>query len=118
MLRRPGDAAALFAPVLADSVLDGDVRTVTFANGMIVRERIIDIDDQRLRLAYTVLGDRFEHHSASMQIVPIDDRTCRFVWISDILPDDRAALVGPLMEQGCRALVANIERTLTPAGQE
>jgi hypothetical protein len=60
-----------------------------------------------------VLGDTFDHHSASMQIVPIDDRTCRFVWISDILPDERSALVGPLMDQGIKALVANVERERT-----
>jgi hypothetical protein len=109
LLRCPGNAAALFAPVLTDCSLDGDIRTVTFANGKVLRERIVDVDDERYRLCYTVLGDMFEHHSASMQIVPVDDRACRFVWISDILPDDRAALVGPLMEQGTRALVTNIE---------
>ena len=117
MLRHPGDAAALFAPVLTDSSLEGDIRTVTFADGKVVRERIVDLDDQRRRLSYTVLGDMFEHHSASMQIVPVDDLTCRFVWISDLLPDDRAALVGPLMEQGSKALVANIEAATARAAQ-
>lgn len=116
MLRRPGEAAALFAPVLTASSIEGDVRTVTFANGNVVRERIVDIDDRRRRLCYTVLGDTFEHHSASMEIEPIDELTCSFVWISDILPDERTALVGPLMEQGCRALVANVERG-TPVAQ-
>lgn len=113
MLKCFGDAARLFAPVLTGCTIDGDVRTVTFANGKVVRERLVGIDDLRRRLCYTVLGDTFDHHSASMQIVPIDDRTCRFVWISDILPDERSALVGPLMDQGIKALVANVERERT-----
>ena len=114
MLKCFGDAARLFAPVLIDCAIDGDVRTVTFANGKVVRERLVGIDDLRHRLCYTVLGETFDHHSASMQVMPIDDLTCRFVWISDILPDERGALVGPLMEQGCQALVANVERGTPP----
>lgn len=110
MLKCFGDAARLFAPVLTDCAIDGDVRTVTFANGNAVRERLIGIDDRHRRLCYTVLGDTFDHHSASIEIVPIDDRTCRLVWISDFLPDERSTLVGPLMEQGCQALVVNVER--------
>ena len=59
----PDGTPASFGPV-----------TVTFANGMVVRERIVDIDQQRRRLCYAVLGDMFEHHSASMQILPVNLR--------------------------------------------
>ena len=34
MLRRPGEAHRLFAGVLVDGRVSGDIRTVTFANGM------------------------------------------------------------------------------------
>ena len=108
-LRHVDQAHRLFSPVLTACVLDGNVRTVTFANGMVARERIVDVDQTRRRLSYTVLGDMFEHHSASMQILPVDEHSCRFSWTSDFLPNDRAQLVGPLVEQGSRALVANIE---------
>lgn len=99
----------LFAGVLVDGHIRDDVRTVTFANGMIVRERIIDIDEKTKRVAYAVVGDLFEHHSASMQIVPDGAGRCRFVWISDFLPDERMEMVAPLVEQGSRALVCNLE---------
>ena len=36
-LRRVGDAPVLFAPVLVGGEIEGDVRTVRFANGMFVR---------------------------------------------------------------------------------
>jgi Polyketide cyclase / dehydrase and lipid transport len=94
----------LFAGVLVDGRLEGDTRTATFANGMVIRERIVAIDDSRMRIAYAVLGDRFEQHAASMRIVPVNARQCRFVWLSDFLPDTNVETVDPLMAQGCTAL--------------
>ena len=49
-LRNVADAHKLFAPVLSDSQLSDDTRTVRFANGMVVRERIIDVDDAERRV--------------------------------------------------------------------
>jgi hypothetical protein len=46
-LRETGDAYRLFTPVLADSRLDGDIRTARFGTGVIVHERILDVDDRR-----------------------------------------------------------------------
>lgn len=107
-LRNVGSPHLLFAPVLIDGRIDGDIRTVTFANGMVVRERIVDLDEERRRVAYTVIDGMFEHHSASMQIIP-DGDGCRFVWISDFLPNESMQLVAPLVEAGSRALVRNLE---------
>lgn len=108
-LRDASTPHRLFAGVLVDGRMDNDIRTVTFANGMVVRERIIDIDEKAMRLAYTVIGDLFEHHSASMQIVPDSEGRCQFIWISDFLPDERIEMVAPLVEQGARALARNLE---------
>ena len=109
-LRRVDLAHELFAPVLVDGSISGEVRTVTFANGMVVRERIVDVDEARRRISYAVLDGVFEHHNASMQIVPVDAESCRFVWITDFLPAEKADMVKPLVEQGSKALAGNIER--------
>ena len=100
----------VFAGVLTDAHLDGDVREVTFANGMVVKERIVGIDDKRRRIAYAVTGDVFEHHSASMEIIPQGAGACRFVWITDLLPDGQAGMVAQLVDQGSQALVRNLEQ--------
>lgn len=113
-LRRPGEAHRLFAGILVDARVSGDIRTVTFANGMVVRERIIDIDDDRRRLAYAVIDGLFEHHAASMQILPVDEANCRFVWVSDFLPEEKRAAVLPLVRDGSRALARNLEAGLAP----
>ena len=109
MLRNVGKPQVLFSGVLVDGFIEGDIRTVTFANGMLVRERIIDIDETNRRVAYAVLGDLFEHHSAFMEIFPDGEERCRFVWVSDFLPNERMELVKPLVEQGSRMLVFNLE---------
>ena len=94
--------------------MENDIRTVTFANGLVARERVITIDEQRRRIVYGVLGEVFEHHSASMAIVPVDGENCRFIWISDFSPDQRIETVQPLVEQGSRALARNIEDGTAP----
>jgi hypothetical protein len=110
-LRLPGDARTLFAPVLVDSQVDGDLRTVRFANGMVVQERIITIDDERRRIVYTAeRGTPMTHHHASMQVIPEGENRCRFVWITDLLPDAVAAGISQMIDSGAQALKANLEQ--------
>jgi len=115
-LRDVGTAHRLFAGVLTDGQLDGDVRTVTFANGLVLREKIITVDDDSRRVAYAVLDGRFEHHNASMQIFAAGEGRCRFVWITDLLPNERVATVKPLVEQGSEALKRVLEAAEDAAG--
>jgi hypothetical protein len=115
-LRQVDQAHKLFAPVLVDGHMEGDVRTVTFANGLVTRERIIDISDDRRRVAYSVIeGAPLTHHNASMQIAPIDERRCRFIWIADFLPHDFTGAMAPLVKQGAEALKANLESEMVDA---
>ena len=92
------------------SKADEDLRVATFANGMVVREHILDIDDHRRRLAYTVLdGPGMTFHHASMQIVATGSGRSEFVWITDLLPAEARDAVVPLVEAGSRALKTNLE---------
>jgi hypothetical protein len=78
---------------------------------MAVKERIVSVDPARMRVAYAVIESGFVHHSASMQVIAASDRDCRFVWITDVLPHEATEQIGPLMDQGMRALKANLEKT-------
>jgi hypothetical protein len=102
-LREFGAAARLFPGVLTDCREDSGVRTVTFANGMTVQERLVTRDDAQRRLVYAVLNGSFMHHSAAMQIIPAPPGA-RFVWTSDFLPDEAASSVEPLVDAGCTAI--------------
>jgi len=91
--------------------LDGDTREVTFTNGAVVHERIVDLDDRARRIAYAAVGGRFTHHSASIQVFPDGDGRSRVVWIADLLPHDLKDLVGGMMDQGCVAMKQTLERS-------
>ena len=109
-LRLVGEPHKLFAPVLVDGQLDGDTRTVKFANGMVVQERILDVDDKRRRVAYSAVnGPGMTYHHASMQVIDAGPGRCLFVWITDFLPPEIAGNLAPLIEQGAKALKANLE---------
>jgi hypothetical protein len=110
-LRNVGEAGKLFAPVLADAKLDGDTRTVRFANGMVAKERIVDVDDGRRRVAYSALDvPGMTYHHASMELVDAGNGRCLFQWTTDFLPPEIGGNIKPLIEQGARAFKANLER--------
>ena len=54
---------------VVDTVVDGSARTVTFANGMVVREPIIAIDEEHHRLVWSAEGPQFEHYNSSAQAI-------------------------------------------------
>ncbi|MCS7462154.1 SRPBCC family protein [Paenibacillus doosanensis] len=64
-LRDFGNAASLFAGVLVDCRETAGMRTVTFDNGYVVQERLVSVDEETCRLAYSVADGGFTHHSAS-----------------------------------------------------
>lgn len=73
MLRDVGRPHRVFAGVLVDGSIDGDVRTVTFANGMIVRERIVDIDEEMRRVpirSSTACSNTIRHRCRSFPKTP------------------------------------------------
>jgi len=94
---------------LLDARLDGDARIVTFANGMVVREPIVDIDDTARRLVYSAVGGMSSHYNASMQVFPEGARRCRLVWIIDLLPHALAPTVDALAEQATSIMKKTLE---------
>jgi hypothetical protein len=92
-----------------DTRLEGDSRLVTFANGEVVRERIVDVDDRAYRLAYAAVDWRTTHHNASFQVTANGDGSSRLTWITDLLPDSLADLVAGFVEQGCVAIKRTLE---------
>jgi carbon monoxide dehydrogenase subunit G len=103
-LRDVGDVKVLFPGVLTASRLEGDSRVVTFANGMDVKERIVDVDERARRVAYAVVEWQTTHHNASMQVLPDGETRSRLVWVTDLLPHELAPQVRGLMEQGAQAV--------------
>ena len=91
--------------------LDGDARIVTFANGAVARELIVDLDDKARRLAYSVVESPLQmtHHHATIQVLPAGANQSRMVWIADVWPNEAADRVGPMMEQGSLVMKQTLE---------
>jgi carbon monoxide dehydrogenase subunit G len=101
-----------------DTRLDGDARIVTFANGLVVRELLVDIDEEARRFAYAVVGGLAKHHNASMQVFAEGEHRTRLVWITDLLPNDLVGTIGQLIEQGADVMKKTLEHgsTSSPTG--
>ena len=94
---------------IVDTVLEADARIVTFANGMVVREVIVDLDDVRMRFAYSIRSEKLTHHNGSNQIFDQGNGRCRFVWIVDVLPDTATDTIRGMMEGSADIMKATLE---------
>lgn len=88
---------------VVDTRLEPGARVVTFANGMVMKEPIVTIDDEARRLVWTAEGGALTHYNASVQVFT-EGAGSRVVWIADFLPDQAATVVGPMMDQGMAAM--------------
>jgi hypothetical protein len=95
--------------VLVDARLDGDARVVTFADGLVVREVVVDVDDDQRRFCYTVVDGPFAHHNASMHVGAGPDGCTRLTWVTDLLPDELVPMITELIDQGSAAMRRTLE---------
>lgn len=94
-----------------DARLDGDARIVTFANGTVARELLVDCDDSRRRLVYAVISERVKQHSASVQVLADGDTRSRLIWIVDVLPREIAPYIDAQMDQAALAMQRGLARS-------
>jgi uncharacterized protein YndB with AHSA1/START domain len=100
---------------VADTRLDGNDRIVTFSDGVVVREVLVDLDDDAKRIAWTIVGGPYTHHNGAAHVFPHDDGRARFVWITDLLPDEFAAPTAKRMEEGTRVVKETQEALVASA---
>jgi hypothetical protein len=101
----------LVAGFVRDTRLEGDARIVTFANGTVARELLVDCDEVRRRLVYAAVSERVRQHSASVQVVADGDGRSRLIWIVDVLPHEIAPYIGAQMDQAALAMQKTLGRS-------
>ncbi len=94
-----------------DTQLEPGARLVTFGNGRVVREWIVDVDDTRRRVAWSVKDEPFRHHNASAQVLDVDDDRCPSARIADVLPDELCGFVTGMIEQGLGVIRSTLEKS-------
>ena len=87
---------------------DGEVRIVTFGNGMVLKEYMISNDADTMRLVWSAESDQWTHHNASLQVFAIGD-TCEAVWTADVLPHSAGVLMEQFLTAGLAAMKAHME---------
>ncbi len=98
-----------------DARLDGDGRIVTFANGSVLRERLVDLDDDARRLVWSIADPPYTHHNASTQVFADGADRSLFVWTVDFLPNELTGRAALLMEQALSVIKRTLESE--PPGQ-
>jgi Polyketide cyclase / dehydrase and lipid transport len=104
------DIGALHTRLVPGFVLNTELvpegRRVTFANGLVVVEPIISLNDELRRLAWTVQGTPSgpTHYNAALQVYTREIGGSRVVWMADILPDRAATPIGVMMKHGAAAM--------------
>ena len=94
---------------VTDTRMEGDARIVTFGSGTVARERIVGLDDQSRRVAWSITTPPFDYHHGSLQIFPQGENTSRVVWTADVLPDALADAIKPMMEKGLATMKKTFE---------
>jgi len=93
-----------------DTKLDGEARIVSFANGSVARELLVDSDDARRRLVYAIHSERLKQHSASVKVVADGEARCRVEWTVDVLPHEMAPYISGQMDEGAAAMQKALAR--------
>jgi hypothetical protein len=95
-----------------DVRLDDDARVVTFANGTVARELLVDCDDTRRRLVYAVASERVRHYNASVHVIADGETRARLIWIVDLLPNEIAPYIAGQMDQAALAMQKTLDRSI------
>jgi carbon monoxide dehydrogenase subunit G len=94
---------------VTDCRMDGEDRIVTFANGAVMREVLVDLDDDQRRLAWSIVDGPYRHHNGVAQVFA-DGEGSRFVWTSDLLADDEVVeLTSESMQTGIGVVKKTLE---------
>ena len=94
---------------VTDTKLEPVARIVTFANGAVLREPIVTLDDEARRLVWTHEGGRASHYNGALQVSELADGATSVVWTADFLPDDIAGYMAQAIEAGMAAMQRSLD---------
>jgi hypothetical protein len=86
-----GDPTAVprWYPQYVESTLDGDMRTLTRADGVVIHERVLHRDDAGRSYSYSVVdGLPLAHHRAGFEVHERPDGGSRVRWWTEVEHED------------------------------
>lgn len=97
-LSKVGEISKLIGFV-SDSVLTGDTRVCSLAQGGTLKEKIVTVDADARRVVYAITESplNMEFHAASME-VGASGKGATMTWTVDLLPAEAAAQMEPMLD--------------------
>jgi carbon monoxide dehydrogenase subunit G len=96
---------------VVDCRLEGTVRILTFHNGVVAREELVDCDDTQRRLVYAIIGgERVRHYNGAVQVLSDGESRTRMTWVVDVLPNDIAPYIASQMDIAIAAMQKTLGR--------
>ena len=78
-----------WVPTIDEIILEGDLRHFQMTGMGQITEKILKQDHASMILQYSAIQTPapIEHHLATMQVAPLNDRECMLSWTTEISPD-------------------------------
>ena len=78
-----------WVPTIEKITLDGDCRVFEMEGMGSVKEKILLLDNENMKLQYSAVETRtpLQHHLATMQIISVSEETCQLNWTTEIDPE-------------------------------
>jgi Polyketide cyclase / dehydrase and lipid transport len=111
-VRDVGNLHLRLAPrLVADCQLNdgGTERLVTFADGSVLAETIVAVDDATMRFVWAARNPSLAHHNAAMQVTVRGADSASVSWTADVLPHPAADFMAPFIEKGLATMKAHLE---------
>jgi Polyketide cyclase / dehydrase and lipid transport len=117
------DVGALHTRLVPGFVVDTTIvpggRRVTFGNGTVVEEPILDCNDETRRLVWSLVYGKspITHYNSAVQVFDGDAGGSRIVWTTDVLPDAAAPGLRAVMQLGAIAMTQTLDLLAKPKEQ-
>ncbi|MGA7323111.1 MAG: SRPBCC family protein [Rhodomicrobium sp.] len=99
---------------VTDTRLEPGARIVTFADGRVVREPIVAIDDEFMRVVWSAESSLATHFNGAAQVFAMSDGSAKIIWIADFLPHEIAPQIDAAMSAGAAAMNRALDRLAAP----
>ena len=102
--------------VVLTAEMEDDMRLVTYADGLQLREWVVDLDPIARRLVMTSVGGKIKHLNSSIQVFAEGRNRSRVEWICDFLPAEIGPSVHDIIDREIAAAKQVLERGERPDG--
>ena len=96
-------------PGVTAVTVDDDIRTLTLASGLPIREQIVTLDPRLRRFQYRILGPLpVTYHLGTMDVIDDGEPGCLLLYSTEIIPEPMAFVLDGVISEG----IANLARML------